>query len=271
MMLLVDAGNSRIKLGWRVAGQARAADVITLPHAELEQLPARMAAWPSAQAGQRRRALGVNVAGDALGGRLQALLDQAGYMLEWIRPAPALLGLRNGYDTPTQLGPDRWMGMLGIWAAMPAPRPPLLLATFGTATTLDSTSPDDVFRGGLILPGPSLMRASLTQGTANLPLADGTLQDFPSNTHDAISTGVAAAQAGAVLRQWLRAWETFGQAPVLHVSGGGWPDVEAQTQTLLDQLTRHLGLPAVVPRWVPNPVLDGLAALAAATEAAEGA
>ncbi|PAX96929.1 hypothetical protein CKW48_13560 [Bordetella pertussis] len=33
------------------------------------------------------------------------------------------------------------------------------MASFGTATTLDTIGPDNVFPGGLILPGPAMMRA----------------------------------------------------------------------------------------------------------------
>ena len=110
-----------------------------------------------------------------------------------------------------------------------------------------------MFEGGLILPGPALMRQSLAQGTANLPLASGAGNDFPKDTLQAISTGVVAAQAGAVWRQCQVAEKHYGCAPVLFVSGGGWPEVEAEVRKLLG----HLKI-----RFLANPVLDGLARVA---------
>jgi type III pantothenate kinase len=97
------------------------------------------------------------------------------------------------------------------------------------------------------------MRQSLAQGTANLPLASGAGNNFPKNTLQAISTGVVAAQAGAVWRQCLIAEQHFGTAPALFVSGGGWPEVEAEVRTRL----AHLRI-----TFIANPVLDGLARMA---------
>src|SRR3546814_18446318 len=71
--------------------------------------------------------------------------------------------------------------MIGL--AQHAKSQPLLLASFGTATTLDTLGAERpagstnesqgnlVFYGGLILPGPALMRSALATGTANLPEA----------------------------------------------------------------------------------------------------
>ena len=260
MTLLIDAGNSRVKAGWTSTGRAADGEVLTLAHAELD----RLLPWLAARAPGQGRAVGVNVAGAGVGGRIAALLAQAGHAIEWILPAAQMLGLRNSYRDPAQLGADRWMGMLGVWSSVAAPRPPLLLATFGTATTLDTTGPDDVYAGGLILPGPALMRESLAVGTAQLPRAAGTVAAYPQDTHAAITTGVAAAQAGAVLRQCLQARSRYGTMPEVFVSGGGWPDVEAETRALLSAAAGTHGLPPPVPRFVPHPVLDGLARFAGA-------
>jgi type III pantothenate kinase len=142
--------------------------------------------------------------------------------------------------------------MLGLAARFKTAHPPLVLATFGTATTIDTLNPSNHFEGGLILPGPALMRQSLAQGTANLPLASGAGTDYPRQTLQAISTGVVAAQAGAVHRQCLTTQERFGVAPVLCVSGGGWPEVEQELRRLLGHLQIEV---------LANPVLDGLAYL----------
>ena len=63
-------------------------------------------------------------------------------------------------------------------------------------------------------------------------------------------TGITAAQAGAVWRQCSVATRRYRTPPILCVSGGGWPEVEAEVRQLMG---------ATDIRFMPNPVLDGLA------------
>lgn len=285
IILLVDAGNTLVKFGWiDPAGGRREPAALALHHGALASLPRWLAALPC----QPRLALGVNVAGTAVAEAIAAQLDERGCAVEWVSSHDEALGVRNGYRDPGQLGPDRWVSLLALArlgaASAPAPapaptsrstapahharsgddaRPPLMLASFGTATTIDTLGPDLVFRGGLIFPGPTLMRNSLARGTANLPEADGDTTPYPVHTHQAISTGIAAAQAGAVLRQWLAGLDHYGQPPVLYSAGGGWPAVKDETAALLARTRERLGLPPAPIAWLPTPVLDGLALLAA--------
>lgn len=265
MILLIDSGNSRLKAGWVDSGKSADGDG---PRREPvtaafdQQNPDALAAWLRALPQAPRRAVGVNVAGAARGEAIaRAVREACGCEIEWLRAAPHALGLTNGYANPEQLGADRWAAMLGVLAGQPAGHPPFVVASFGTATTLDAVSGARVFLGGLILPGPAMMRASLATGTAGLPLAEGPVTGFPTDTHQAISSGVAAAQAGAVLRTWLAVREREGMAPALYVTGGGWPLVGAETMRLLNQA---LGASAPAPIAVDSPVLDGLAAWALA-------
>nr|MBF0682571.1 type III pantothenate kinase [Pseudomonas sp.] len=260
MTILIDAGNTRVKLGWVDAGGAREPQVAAFAHDELESsLPAWLAAQPASHA----NAIGVNVAGDTVGSRIAQLLQAAGCGVTWLGATAQALGLSNGYARPGQLGTDRWVGMLGLWAH-PRHQPPegpartQILASFGTATTIDTISPEGRFEGGVILPGLRLMLTSLVTGTANLPLAGGSSAAFPSDTHQAIATGALAAQAGAVLRQMLMARERFADAPLrLAVTGGAWPDVQPELCRLLAQARLE-----TQPWIMDNPVLDGLAMLA---------
>src|SRR5690625_5357763 len=92
-----------------------------------------------------------------------------------------------------------------------------------------------VYLGGFILPGPYLMYQSLDQHTARLSLGQGALQDFPVITRSAISSGIAAAQTGALSQQIRRAQQRCPEHPVLVVcSGGGWPLIA----TAVDQIGR---------------------------------
>src|SRR5690606_33756769 len=183
------------------------------------------------------------------------------FSARWIQGEPQAAGVRNAYDNPAQLGADRWVSMLGLaqHASLSAPS---ILATFGTATTIDTlcpvhdaSAPDTRFRfaGGMIFPGPALMRSSLATGTARLPQADGPIAAYPTGTHQAISSGIAAAQAGALLRQWREALEHYGQAPAMFCTGGGWPIVEGETQRTLARAQADLKLPQQAIQWLSAP------------------
>ena len=250
MIVLLDVGNSRIKLGWHHPTMGREAAVHAMALSPLSQLPETLRKWLSTLPVQPREARGANVAGHVVAQLIEQTLAEAGCPLQWSLPTSEPLGVRNAYDKPTQLGADRWAALLGLAGHFQDERVPLVLATFGTATTIDTLSPDKIFKGGLILPGPALMRQSLAQGTANLPLASGATTEYPTHTLQAIATGVVAAQAGAVWRQCDIAHKHFGVPPVLCVSGGGWLEVEAEVRRMHHKLKIE---------FIANPVLDGLA------------
>jgi type III pantothenate kinase len=285
MVLLLDSGNSRLKVAllardasgaWRYTAPpaALAHDTVAtaLPAWLAEQLDAAARArggadtarLPDGASGPVHRALGVNVAGPDAARRITEALASFGVPhVAWQLPGAQTLGLRNGYRTPTQLGADRWMGLVGIWtSAQAATAAPRQLVNFGTATTIDTISPDGKFVGGLIVPGWNLMRDALAQRTAQLPTAAGGVLGFPTETHDAITSGIAAAQAGAVLRQWLVARARFGIDPVLHITGGASAEVLAEIQ----QVLAHAGVSASLQQ-VPHPVIDGLRAVFLAGDA----
>ena len=194
MLLLIDAGNTRIK--WALAADGAApGDWLAdgaVPHAALDSLAG---AWTGHAID---RAIVANVAGDAIGARLAALLPVAA--TPFVAQA-ALAGLRNAYREPARLGADRFAAVLGARALLPGRA--LVVATCGTATTVDAVSADGVFIGGMILPGLGLMLASLARNTAQLPqVAADTPRPptFADNTADAILSGCLSAQAGAIER-----------------------------------------------------------------------
>lgn len=84
-----------------------------------------------------------------------------------------------------------------------------------------------------------------------------------TDTHEAIASGIAAAQAGAVVRQWLTGRQRYGQAPQIFAAGGGWPEVHQEIERLLADAGGAFGA-APVPVYLDHPVLDGLAAIARA-------
>jgi len=201
MILLIDAGNTRVKWALATADTPLGAwiDSGAVTHADMPQLEL---AWCEAAATHGvERVLIANVAGNALRVQLEYVLQRClpDLPLEWFASLPALAGLTNGYRTPGQLGCDRFAA--AIAGHMLAPGLPVIVVNCGTATTIDAVTADGVFLGGMILPGLGLMASSLARNTAQLPqiAQDGKLPDgFADNTDDAILSGILAAQSGAI-------------------------------------------------------------------------
>jgi type III pantothenate kinase len=195
-LLLIDAGNTRIK--WAIAAPGAALGAWTLidavSHAGLDG-----AADTWRRAGVAR-AIVSNVAGTAVRERIEQALPR-GIAVEWFASTAERAGLQNGYRNPGQLGCDRFAAAIGARAL--APGQDLIVATCGTATTVDAVTKDGHFIGGMILPGLALMAGSLARNTAQLPqVTPGAAPPplFGDNTDDAIVSGVLSAQAGAIER-----------------------------------------------------------------------
>mgnify|MGYP003337319230 FL=1 len=199
MLLLIDAGNTRIK--WALAapglpvGQWQSMGSVS--HADFAQLAA---AWPRVPIAQ---VLISNVAGDPLAARLSEILQAQGVSakaIRWFRAIADCAGVRNGYAQPEKLGSDRFASLVGARHRFPGER--LLVVTCGTATTLDALEPDGEFIGGMIAPGLGTMAESLAISTALLPSVDSVARErvFADNTRDAIVSGCLSAQVGTIVQ-----------------------------------------------------------------------
>ena len=239
-LLLVDAGNTRIK--WAIAAPGAAIGEWetshAAPHADLADIAS---AWRRAGI---ERAIVSNVAGIEVRERIAQALPAA-ITVEWFASTGERAGLRNGYRNPAQLGCDRFAAAIGARALAPAQD--IIVATCGTATTVDAVRADGLFVGGMILPGLALMAASLARNTAQLPqVQPGAAPPplFGDNTDDAIVSGILSAQAGAI----ERACAVHGATACI-VSGGAAPYIAPALK--------------VGYRLVDNIVLVGLHAAAA--------
>lgn len=237
-ILALDAGNTRIKWGVHEGHWVANGALATTDGEDLEQ------AWKSAPAA--RRAIACNVAGPDVQGQIERACARSGIALQTIRAEREQLGLVNGYADSQQLGADRWAAMIA--AHHGEPRRNKLVVNVGTALTIDALTAQGKFLGGIIVPGPALMRRSLDRGTANLRLTEGEFHDFPRSTPDAITSGALQAGAGAIVRM-RDAMVRQGCAPDLVViSGGGHAD-----------LAPHLPIAIAIHE---NLVLDGLILIA---------
>ncbi|MBY0577853.1 MAG: type III pantothenate kinase [Burkholderiales bacterium] len=181
-LLVVDAGNSRVKWGlyekggWRIQGASDNSDMDDLASDWARLDPAAI--------------IGSCVSGNE--SRLNRLHPELPFT--WIKPRAFQCGVHNGYDNAERLGPDRWAALIGARALLPDGG---LVVGLGTAMTVDVMSPDGKFEGGIIVPGLSLMKQALQDAT-RLSMGEGHFE-FPSgNTGDAVHSGALLALSGAI-------------------------------------------------------------------------
>ncbi len=153
----------------------------------------------------------------------------------------------NSYEEPARLGVDRFLAMLG---ALPlAANSSLIVAMAGTALTIDVLDANGAHQGGLIVPGPSLMRASLHRGTAELPFVSASNVALGRSTADAIGAGSVRACAALI----NSVMQNFPAAKLI-ISGGAAAELEP-------------GLAANAPLYIEDLVLRGLRFYAAKQDA----
>ena len=241
MILAIDAGNSRVKWGWH-DGRGWSS-IATVSLIEFAASSDHINPFSVTHEDPQRIVIS-NVAGE---GAHQLLVNWTSIFDAeplWLRAEAERCGVKNGYEHPERLGPDRWAALI---AARAVHNGPCLVVNAGTATTVDMLAGDGRFLGGAILPGVELMRFVLHEHTGRLPIEEGRLRDAPRNTLDAIETGCRHAQAGAVERLY-RVFRDVASAPLCIVGGGAG-------RSLVDQLS-------MPRRYIENLVLDGLARIA---------
>ena len=169
--------------------------------------------------------LGCVVAGDAIKRRVTEQLEIWEALPRWVVPGPKEAGLSNGYEHPARLGSDRWVAMIGAYHRLRRRglHKPCLVVMVGTAVTVEAIDASGKFLGGIILPGHGIMLRALESGTAGLHVPTGDVQDFPTNTSDALTSGGTFAIAGAVQRMVDNITRHCGEAPECIMTGGaGW-------------------------------------------------
>jgi type III pantothenate kinase len=155
------------------------------------------------------------------------------------------------YAQSEQLGPDRWAACIG--ARQFFSEGTLLVASFGTATTIDLMSADNCFLGGVILPGLEMMARALSQGTARLPTVNLNSAGcaIPSDTQSAIAEGIVRAQLGALELSRQQAEFALGTPVSLVATGGalGYLKGRLPAQTrIVQHLVLH-GLFSLIKDW----------------------
>lgn len=202
-LLLIDQGNTRLKLAWARGDGVDYLGTADDPRAAMQRLQeVPTSIWLSSVADPQHTQQLV----DALDAR-------------WACPIEVVSVVRYHRHLPTryamgQLGVDRWLAMLGCWARCQSA---CLVVDCGTAITLDLVTGEGEHVGGYILPGLSLMQEALLQATAiRVPEAGPSGVGLPTDTASAIHRGAHASVVALIEK--LR--EEAGAEVALFIGGG---------------------------------------------------
>lgn len=209
MKLLIDAGNTRIK--WGLVEDATLQQEGNIPHDETELLGqlckqhAITHIWGSLVANQTLR---------------QTIEMACPVPIRWVSSERQHGAVRNHYLRIEEHGSDRWLAILALHDLCPGD---VVLASLGTALTVEALTAEGDYLGGLIIPGLRLMLDSLELGTARLKHGNGGWTMFPQTTDDAMATGAIDAMAGAITRVRERLDTHTGRKSQLVLTGGNAP------------------------------------------------
>lgn len=247
MRLLLDLGNTRLKWAWQApSGEWLAEGAVDW---RVDVAATLATAWAPLPAPSQ--VVGASVVDASREEQVAAVVRRlSGLSVHWMRTPAQACGVRNAYAQPQRLGVDRFLVMV---AARAAGQGPHVLASVGTALTLDALDAEGRHLGGLIAPGPQLMQQSLFEATARIrPEHPGAIVELADNTADAVASGCWQAAAALVERFASRAAARLGTVPELVLGGGDAPI-----------LLPLLSLPA---RLSQDGVLRGLAVWAVAQQ-----
>lgn len=194
MKLLIDIGNSRIK-SCCYDHKNGFGDLMVLEHKGLsdEDLQAHYADLDNIN----EVWLGC-VSNPDLVARLNQLSNELwGCEVSQIQVTAQVAGISNGYEALEQLGVDRWLAVIGARSLVREGA--LVCVDIGTAATVDYLDIDNVFQGGVIIPGPKLMLQALHKGTHGVRAADAARANiFGKTTNECVNSGIKYGLAGAI-------------------------------------------------------------------------
>lgn len=251
--LALDIGNSTVKAGVWDAGAWTLARWPTTPDTSAETWATRLADLaPDIEAG------GMVSVVPAVGATLETAIRQlelatwAGHVRPETASPDAPVVPSPDLDLSTT-GSDRFAAVAGA-ARLAEPGQSVVVVCAGTAVTVESVRATNgrwTWEGGIIAPGPDLLRRSLPDYTAALPLVDwpeDTAPPFGRSTSQAMQAGLVGLFAGGVTQLLTRATEALPGSPLV-VATGGWAR----------WLAEHTG---VVSRIESTLILEGVRELA---------
>lgn len=218
-MLLFDLGNTRLKFARGSAGQLF-----------------DLRAWPldsaEADAGLAGVLAGASGPGEAWiasvtdPSRREALLQRlrgAGVQAHCLGPPRSDELLQLAYAQPEQFGVDRWLALRALRREQ---RGAFVLASVGSALTIDAVDAQGRHLGGVIAPSPERALEALWLRAPHLRGLPGRVDPFACNTADGVQSGAVLAAAALVERLHAEAEHRLDQPVALLLTGGGAPALQ---------------------------------------------
>lgn len=217
MWLLIDIGNSAAKVGlWEEGGGM----VRTARLDSADTLSRWLDGVGVTAAG------GVCVVPERATAWAEAVLVATGKRLH-LFDTTSRLPVSISYRTPATLGTDRIAAVCGGWVKYGVHgQRGVLVVDAGTAANIEVIRASGDYVGGVIAPGPELLRRALREGTAQLPVValEAPLVRLGKSTDEAVRAGLMygflAAMEGLV--RGLRADEASEMTLVLTGGWGSW-------------------------------------------------
>lgn len=239
MWLILDVGNSAVKAGLFAHGQLVRTWRASSPEAILAEAPGAD--------GERVERTAISSVVPDRGAELERRVRAQYGSAPFIVSAAAVLPFEMHYRTPATLGADR-LALAAALLGCASPTGTYIGIDAGTALTFEVVA-DGAYRGGVIAPGPRLLRDALTRGTAQLPGIDLARppQAIGRSTVEALQSGLMngfLATTEGLLRQMAA---ELPATPTV-VATGGWGAF----------LTTHI---PGIDHYDPHLVLRGIQAL----------
>ncbi len=163
--------------------------------------------------------------------------------VELVLPCKKHGNLTIAYETPSELGVDRFLAMLGAIENYPSAN--LLVIDLGSALTIDIVNDDGAHKGGLIMPGLMALRKSFTKfSTENMSQS---LTGLQNNTKDAWLSGTETMLI-VTIKEQIKDFQSQYSNGVVLLTGG---DITKLSNELPQSLS-----------YFENLVLDGLVSYA---------
>jgi len=220
-LIAIDIGNSNVSLGvFKGNRLVRTAHVDVLHAEPLRGIIREFRDLCGAQALGART---VPVAVSSVNGKGLTMVEEA--VREELDQHVLLLGrefpilLKMAVENPETVGTDR---LLSAWAAYEVVQNAVVVAAFGTATSIDCVNQHGIFLGGVIMPGLKLSAMSLHEHTFALPEVEIRVPEgnYGTNTVSAIQNGIYYGALGA-LRELVERYATqLGHWPQVVITGG---------------------------------------------------
>ena len=233
MLLVIDAGNSNLKLGV-FSGQELLAHwrLVTDHNKSAEQYGLEIRELFERDGVENKNIEGISIASvvPQLDETLAEIANSFG-----VRPLfvdhNTNTGLKLLYDSPAALGADR---IVDAAAALAKYGSPCIVVDFGTATTFNAVNTAHEYLGGVIAPGLRISAEALFARAAKLPRVEikRPKKVIATSTSDAIQSGIYHGYIGLVDGILEKMMAEMGSRPRVIATGGLAPVIAPATELI---------------------------------------